>query len=185
MSLFDFLSKRFSTADEKFYVAKEDTIILDDATILTELKIDSNNFDVVIKNSLNETLSYSLSLKKGYELGDLNFSIRIESPTIIINAKTQKANMSGCIEISVPNNIEKYWIFSINGDINLHNAPISFLESETVNGDINLHLIDAEYSFKAKTTNGDINNRIRNEAESENKIICKTVNGDINIDKIK
>ena len=90
--------------------------------------------------------------------------------------------MSGCIEIGVPKIIEKYWIFCANGDINFEKATLYYLESETVNGDINLHIEDAKYNFKTKTTNGDINNKIRNETESEKKIICTTVNGDINIE---
>lgn len=185
MSLFDFLSKRLSATNEKLFIAKEDIITIDSAISLTNLKIDSNNIDIVIKESFTEDLSYRLSLKKGYGLEDLNLSINIESPTILITAKTQKENMSGCIEIGVPRIIEKYCIFSVNGDINFEKATLSFLESETVNGDINLHIEEAKYNFKTKTTNGDINNKIRNEAESEKMIICTTVNGDINIEKSK
>ena len=180
---FDFLSKLFPSDNEVLFVAKEDTTSPEDICSVSSLKVDSNNFDVSIKRSTTGTLSYSLSIKKGYSIEDVDFSMTVDSERIAIKAITKKNNLSGRLEIVSPGNIEEFWVDVVNGNIDINDIPISHAELQAINGDINLHVTDDVYHFILEATNGDTNNSLKNNTKSEKSIHCSTVNGDINIVK--
>lgn len=175
------LSKLFQSHKEKFFKALEDSISSDVTTSLNGIKIDSDNFDITFKEAKDNTILYVLSLKDGFSLEDLDFSKSIESGFLVMTIKTKKDNMSGQLEISVPNSIAEFFVNAVNGDIKTNGVPISLAELHAINGDLNVYLTSGVYFITTETANGDTNNSVESDTKSNNRIICSTINGDINI----
>jgi hypothetical protein len=160
---------------------KKDNISSEKIKHVSNLIIECDNFDVIIKKVLkSDDLIYKLSLKKGYNLEDISFSSQINKETLIYKIQSKKDNISGTLELNIPKNIESFWINVINGDINV-DAELASAEFNTINGDINLWVANRIYKVITKTTNGDVNNSIETNIESKKLINCTTINGDINI----
>ena len=148
---------------------------------LSQLQVESDNFDVVVKQGSDSKVEYKLFIKEGFLLSDMIFDVNCNASQIAFTIKTLKNNMSGTLELLIPKSLIDINIICINGDINLSKVFVSSLNLRTINGDIKIITLDGDYKISYNTVNGDISNKKKSLSSSSNRIACSSVNGDITI----
>lgn len=168
----------FNSNQKGSYVGLNDSV---DSTELSQLQVESDNFDVVLKQCSDSKIEYKLLIKEGYTLSDIIFDVSSNAPLIAFSIKTKKSNVSGTLELSIPNSIVDINVKCVNGDIYLSRILLSFMNLATVNGDISVVTLDGDYKISCDSLNGDVLNKKKTNPEAQNAIICSSVNGDITI----
>jgi len=178
-------------------------LIKDEENVLTSsatdrCKIETMNFDIIVKPSSNDNISYKVFLEKGKE-EDIKISANELNRTFTITIKEKRSNqIGGVLIIEVPSlfgliinttngdiggkvlTAKEIDFKTTNGNITVNSSSFNSANIKTTNGNITVKTIRDIYSIYADTTNGDIDCRIKNDSQGK-KINCITTNGDITI----
>ena len=176
MGLNSFISSIFGAKSEDFYLELHKTI---DSSGITQVCVDSDNFDVKIEQSDNPYPEYKLFIKEGFKFSDMTLVENVNSTKMSFSLKSRKNNMSGILELLVPKSTRDFEIVCQNGDITISEISIDRMNLKTTNGDIEAKTKKEKYYIICHTTNGDISNKLPSFADSVKMINCSTVNGDI------
>lgn len=178
IGLSQLFSNIFNSKPKDSHVGLNDSI---ESANLTQLQVESDNFDVEVKQGDVSEVKYKLLINEGYSLSDMFFDINCNAPKVAFTIKTKKNNMSGTLKLLIPNSIIDINMRCLNGDISTLKILISSLNLITTNGDIKIIALDGDYKISCNSVNGDISNHKKSSLTASKEITCSSENGDITI----
>lgn len=136
------------------------------------------NCDLDIFRAKEDIIDFKVFADKKDVSKDIELLISSVDTKIDLQMEVKKDNINAKLILYLPDYMRIY-ISSNNGDINVSNICINNLKIISSNGDVHF-VLKSKYNLQLNCLNGDIiGKKTFNAPDSDNKIICESLNGDI------